>query len=250
MITQAPTAEADGVRTFTCEACGGTKTEAVKYLALTFGQTSQISLIEPWGLLANIRVRDGAKKNFTAEQMAALDSWGVYFVRESDLNKVDATQDNTSIEEIVNNANVVHMSKGNGVVQNPNGNEANMLQARFDKEIYTYDLGDSVYVLYYVVYDGYTYYAPLRERNLSQMVKDGITETAGTYNSYEKAIFSVMSKLEEDIIKYRADSTITPEIMDAPTLGESGLTGNIQDISAIGKSFGHTMNISLLEPWG
>jgi hypothetical protein len=182
--------------------------------------------------------------------MAALDSWGVYFVRESDLNKVDATQDNTSIEEIVNNANVVHMSKGNGVVQNPNGNEANMLQARFDKEIYTYDLGDSVYVLYYVVYDGYTYYAPLRERNLSQMVKDGITETAGTYNSYEKAIFSVMSKLEEDIIKYRADSTITPEIMDAPTLGESGLTGNIQDISAIGKSFGHTMNISLLEPWG
>ena len=42
-----------------------------------------------------------------------------------------------------------------------------------------------------------------------------------------------MSKLEEDIIKYRGDSTITPEIMDAPTLGESGLTGNIQDISAI-----------------
>ena len=82
------------------------------------------------------------------------------------------------------------------------------------------------------------------------LVKDGITETAGTYNSYEEAIFSVMSKLEEDIIKYRADSTITPEIMDAPTLGESGLTGNIQDISAIGKSFGHTMNISLLEHWG
>jgi hypothetical protein len=253
VITQAPTAEADGVRTFTCSVCNQTKTEAVKYLDVTFGQTSQVYLIEPWALTANIRIRHSGNVDFDAAEMNALDGWGVYFIRESDLNREDdATQTNTTIDEIISNPNVVHKVKGADIRVNATGSEPNMLSCDFNEGIYTYELSDSVFVLYYVVYDGYTYYAPLRERNLSQLVNSGITETDGTYSAEEKAVFTVMAELERDIVSYRDGRDITPLVMNAPTLGEYGLTGNIKDVSELGagKSFGHTMNIMLIEPWG
>ena len=212
------------------------------------GQTSQIWLIEPWALRANLKLYHwnsagtGKSAQLTASELNEIDDFGVYFIRESDLGMGDVTQNDVTVEDIINHPDVLKKSNQAGAKIDTS---INAFSSDFGEGIYTYQLSDSIYVLYFIVEDGHTYYAPIRERNLSQMVKTGMTDTA-TYGETACAVLAKMHKLETDILEYRGgahDSTL--EIMDAPTLGEYAIGAVIHSMK-----FGHTMNISVVEPWG
>ncbi len=216
-----------------------------------FGQTSQIWLIEPWALRANLRVYhlkdDGTRgTQLTGDEMAALNDYGVYFIRESDLGIENATQNNVTKDDIMSNEHVIHMTKTSGDVTHNTG--SNMLSCDFDEGIYTYELSDSVFVLYYVVKDGRTYYAPIRERNLSEMVNKYKDDATSYPDEKERAVFATMAQLESDTLTYRNqwENPGVLEIMDAPTLQTNPLGAP----STHSVKFGHTMNIILIEPWG
>lgn len=158
------------------------------------GQTSQIWLIEPWALRANLKLYHwnsagtGKSAQLTASELNEIDDFGVYFIRESDLGMGDVTQNDVTVEDIINHPDVLKKSNQAGAKIDTS---INAFSSDFDEGIYTYQLSDSIYVLYFIVEDGHTYYAPIRERNLSQMVKTGMTDTA-TYGETACAVLAKM----------------------------------------------------------
>ena len=214
-------------------------------------QNSNIVLIEPWGLRVNLTVyhmnENGVRgAALTANQYADLDDFGVYLIRESKLGIEGATQNNITIEDIITNKNVTHRTKSSGTVSYDSAK--NRLTTLYDEGLYTYEFSDSIFVLYYVVENGITYYAPIRERNLSEMVNKYKDDSKSFPSAIERDVYAKMAQLEKDILAYRAtfaDKTPLP-IMSAPFLSENPL--GAASSSSIG--FLHKMNVILIEPWG
>ena len=147
-------------------------------------------------------------------------------------------------EDILNDVDAVHYTKDNGVEV-----KAGMLTAIYDKGIYTYELSDSIFVMYYIVpYEGAErIYVPIRERNLKELV--GARKDSDYYPDEERAVYACMDLLEEDITNYRADFANAGDIklQTVPTLGEYALSNGV---TTGDYNFGHTVQISLIEPWG
>ncbi|MBR4058755.1 MAG: hypothetical protein IKK03_02835 [Lachnospiraceae bacterium] len=217
--------------------------ETVELKLYKFGQTAQIRLIEPWGLKANVRVHDGVAANIDYSELF---DYGVYFIRASDLDVEGATQETLTIENIIRDGDVTHMAKDSGVTV-----EGNMLTAIYDKKLYTYEFSDSIFVLFYIVpSEGDSrIYAPIRERNMSELINTRKDDSVN-FTANERLVFTYMSKLEADILDYRSDfenPSVSPE-QNAPTLSENPLSGVIANTGTY--SFGHTVQIRLIEPWG
>ena len=137
------------------------------------------------------------------------------------------------------------MTKGNGVTV-----EGSVLTATYDKKLYTYQFSDSVFVMFYIVpFEGADpIYAPIRERNLSELIRTRKDDNAIPVK--ERNVYAGMIQLETDILDYRADfddPSVPPE-QNAPTLSETSLSGAIANTGKY--SFGHTVQIRLVEPWG
>ena len=236
-----------------CTICGAE--EPVVACPFDFGQTTQVWLREPWALRVNLRVfktnADGSRGDrYTNEELAQLTEYGVYFVRESDLNMGDVGQNDLTVDDIVNHSDAVHYTNATGKVHVDTS--INALSCDFTEGIYTYQFYDSIFVLYYVVEDGETYYAGIRERNMSEIVNNGITDTKN-YSATERAIFAAMAKLEEDIVARVGNTQDSVPLMDAPTLKENPLNGTLLDYETSmndGSKFGHTTAVILVEPWG
>lgn len=216
--------------------------ETVELKLYKFGQTAQIRLIEPWGLKANVRVHDGVVTNIDYSELF---DYGVYFIRASDLDVEGATQETLTIENIIRDGDVTHMTKDSVTI------EGNMLTAIYDKKLYTYEFSDSIFVLFYIVPSegDDRIYAPIRERNMSELI-NARKDDSVNFTANERRVFTYMSKLETDILDYRSDfdnPSVSPE-QNAPTLSENPLSGVIADSGKY--SFGHTVQIRLIEPWG
>ena len=209
-----------------------------------YGQNAQIKLIEPWGLKANARI-------YTAENgtidYSKLYDYGVYFIRGSELDKAGLTQATITPEDILNDADAVKMTKNNGVEIAYNG----YLSAVYDRGIYTYELADSVFVMYYYITEEGTdpVYIPIRERNLKQLVGSRKGDTSGSFTDKERAVYSYMDQLETDITDYRSDFTITgtPEPQKAPMLSQYPLGAAAANNPY---TYGNNAQIKLIEPWG
>jgi hypothetical protein len=212
-----------------------------------FGQTVQIRLIEPWGLKANARVHDGILANI---DYSTLYSYGVYFIRAGELDREGVTAETITIADIIDDPDATHMTKGSGVTVETSGGQ-DRLTAIYDKGLYTYEFSDSVYVLFYIkpTESGEPVYAAIRERNLSQLVSQRKDQTS-SFSAEERSVYLYMEKLEDDILSYRSDFVnpgVSPE-QSAPTLEENPLSGSIASSSKY--SFGHKVQIRLIEPWG
>lgn len=219
---------------------------AVKYSA---GQTVQIKLIEPWGLKANARIYVSGQGRYI--DYNTLHDYGVYFIRASELDQEGLTQATITPEDIINDADAVHYSKGEGIEVAQYGSDK-VLTAIYDKDLYTYEFSDAVFVLFYVVgNEGEAIqYLPIRERILSSLVNSRMNDTSGDFSELEKEVYKYMSELEINITNYRADFNPTDiEIVEktVPTLSEKALGVATQ---GGGYGFGHTVQIKLIEPWG
>ncbi len=221
-----------------CTNCGDVK-EVVTY---TYGQNVQIKLIEPWGIRANAKIS-------TAEGVVDYDSlydYGVYFIRKSALDRAGLTQSTITVEDIVNDADAREMTRDEGVSVS-----SGYLSAIYDSDIYTYELTDSVFVMFYFVTEkgADPIYLPVRERNLKDLAMARKDDPVAFPNALERAVYQKMTKLEADVADYRSDfaNLSAPEKQKAPTLAQYPL--GPQAASSV---YGYSQNaqIKLIEPWG
>ena len=231
---------ADGSFTATSEVTVEPQVELIDY---KFGQTVQIGLIEPWALKANLRV-------YTADHPTKIDysklvDYGVYFVRGSAL----ADTGSVSEADIINNPNTVKYSKEAGTATI----DGSYLTANYDKGLYTYEMSDSIFVMFYIEDASGIRYAPIRERNLQSLLEVRKDDAATFENVLERNVYSAMHKLEEDIGIYRAQFKVIEEVamQKAPKLSEYvARNGEFGQETKVNYKFGHTVQISLIEPWG
>lgn len=172
-----------------------------KFEPITYscGQTAQIGLIEPWFLKANLRVYD--EENPTNIDYDKLIDYGAYFVRKSDLGDAAVTQSTVTAEHIVNNPETVKYTREDGSVFI----DGSYLSARYEKGIYTYELSDSVFVMFYIEDEAGIHYAPIRERNLYELAKARSKDTSGDFGELEKSVYSAMVAMYDAITEYRKD---------------------------------------------
>ena len=213
----------------------------------SFGQSVQIGLIEPWFLKANLLVYTDSISN--PIDYATLKDYGAYFIRKSELEDKDATQSTLTVEEILNNPNTVKKSKKEGTA----GIDGSLLTANYDKGLYTYEMGDSIFVLFYVEDAAGIQYAPIRERNIKSLLDERKNNTQSYTNVLERNVYDKMSVLEGNVKKYRAqfdEVTRLPD-MSAPKLSEHvSENGVFTEETVKTYTFGNSVQLVLVEPWG
>ena len=213
----------------------------------SFAQSVQIGLIEPWFLKANLLVyTDSMSKSIDYN---TLKDYGAYFIRKSELSDISLTQSTIRNEDILNNPNAVKKSKLSGTA----GIDGSLLTANYDKGLYTYEMGDSVLVLFYVEDEAGIQYAPIRERNIKSLLDERKNNTQSYTNVLERNVYDKMSILEGNVKKYRAqfdEVTRLPD-MSAPVLSKHvSQNGAFTDETVKTYTFGNSVQLVLVEPWG
>ena len=110
----------------------------------SFAQSVQIGLIEPWFLKANARVY--TDENLINIDYSTLIDYGAYFIRASELENVNAAPETLTAEDIINDADSIKCSKKSGTATV----DGSYITASYDKGLYTYEMGDSIFVLFYI----------------------------------------------------------------------------------------------------
>ena len=202
--------EPDCTNPVVCDYCGTVVKEALGHnyqngacivcgdAAYTYGQSAQIKLIEPWGLKANAKISTaGSIINYSQ-----LYDYGVYFIRKSKLNRPGLSQDTITVDDILHDSDALKMTKNNGVTVS-----GGYLTATYDRDIYTYELADSIFVMFYFVTEAGAdpVYVPIRERNLQQLVAQRKDDPVGFPNEKERIVYGYMDQLYGAIQDYRED---------------------------------------------
>ena len=212
-----------------------------------WGQSVQVGLIEPWFLKANAIVHFGDENN--PINYNSLKDYGAYFVRESELGRKDADQDNITIDEILSSPGVVKCSK----LQNSAGIDGNMLTATYNKDLYTYEMDDSIFVLFYIEDATGIHYAPIRERNIKSLVAERKDDTVNFTNALERNVYSAMDTLKNDLDAYRRQYENLEQLPahDAPTLASyTSENGAFTAETNFDYKFENSVQLVLVEPWG
>ncbi len=172
---------------------------AVSTIDYKYGQSVQIGLIEPWFLKANARVYTATQTtNINYDSLA---DYGAYFIRASQLSNPSATQSTLTAEDIMNDPDAVKYSKKEGTATI----DGSYITANYDKGIYTYELDDSVFVLFYIQDDDGISYAPIRERNLKSLLEERKDDIAKFPNELERNVYKAMLTMFETVKAYRDD---------------------------------------------
>ncbi len=200
VITTEPTGTSEGVRTYTCSVCLETRKEKIDRLQVeySFGQSVQLGLIEPWFLKVNLLVYTDS--TLTPIDYGTLVDYGVYFVRASELEDKEVTQESLTIADIINNKNTVKRSKSEGTATI----DGRFLSARYDEGLYTYEFDDSVFVLFYVEDEYGVQYAPIRERNIKSLLETRKDDVAN-FPELERKVYAAMLEMYENVTAYRED---------------------------------------------
>ena len=213
----------------------------------SFGQSVQIGLIEPWFLKANARV-------YTAEHPTNIDysklrDFGAYFVRASALDDPNATQASLTVSDIINNPATVKYSKKAGTATV----DGSYITANYDKGLYTYEMGDSVFVLFYVEDESGIAYAQIRERNIKSLLEARKNDTANFENPLERNVYSSMDTLEKNVGIYRAQFDEIEELPEQKALTVSeyvAKNGAFAAEKTKSYNFGNSVQLIIVEPWG
>ena len=211
-------------------------------VSYTYGQSAQIKLIEPWGLKANAKISN----SLGVIDYSQLYDYGVCFIRKSALDKEGLTQETITAEDILNDMDTQKQTKDRGVTVS-----GDYLTAIYDKDIYSYELNDSVFVMFYFVTEEGEdpIYLPVRERNLKDLAQQRMNDATNFPNELERTVYQKMTKLETDVTDYRSDfaNLSAPETQKAPTLAQYPLGAPAAGSSY---SYGQNAQIKLIEPWG
>ena len=216
-------------------------------ITYSFGQSVQIGLIEPWFLKANARVYTDEHPNNI--EYSSLVDYGAYFIRSSALSDSATTQEDLSVEDIINNPASVKCSKKDSTATV----DGSYITASYNKGLYTYEMSDSVFVLFYVEDANGIQYAPIRERNIKTLLENRKDDAVNFTNVLERNVYASMDRLELDIKTYRAQFETIEElkVQNAPTLANyTASNGSFEAETKKSYSFGNSVQLILVEPWG
>ena len=226
---------------------GFTLEEREEVIEYSFAQSVQIGLIEPWFLKANARVY--TDENPINIDYSTLIDYGAYFIRASELENVNATPETLTAEDIINDADSIKCSKKSGTATV----DGSYITASYDKGLYTYEMGDSIFVLFYIEDANGIQYLPIRERNMKELLEKRKNDTENFANALERNVYTAMDKLELDIGAYRAQFTKIEELpkQAAPMLSEYvEKNGAFEDETVKNYTFKNSVQLILVEPWG
>ena len=209
----------------------------------TLQQSSQLGLIEPWFLKSNLYIKNGSTY-LTESQLKGLKDFGVYFLHARDLGDQEPT-----VTNIKNNTKAVHYSKNN-----PNrratveqGSAGYMITASYTEGIYTYELNQPVYVLFYFEDETGVTYDTVKERNLLSIATKASTNA--NFSATERKVYTAMAEMFDTITTHRASFDNPPSL---PAFkNESALFYGFDDINPKNDAaFRMSTQIVLIEPWG
>ncbi len=213
----------------------------------SFAQSVQIGLIEPWFLKANARAY--TDENPINIDYSTLIDYGAYFIRASELENVNAAPETLTAEDIINDADSIKCSKKSGTATV----DGSYITASYDKGLYTYEMGDSIFVLFYIEDANGIQYLPIRERNMKELLEKRKNDTENFANVLERNVYTAMDKLELDIGAYRAQFAKIEELpkQAAPMLSEYvEKNGAFEDETVKRYTFKNSVQLILVEPWG
>ena len=156
-----------------------------------FGTSSQIKLIEPWGVRVRVLMREKTAAAGVYADYDSADDYGVIFFHDK-TGKYAADGMTAAQMSAETDAKVYSKKAGNAAIV------ANGVTAVYDQGIYTYDLDTVLYCLPYIVVDG-EYYYPANATcwNLLGEMTEYSQDTDLT--AEERAVFSAMLEMYENV---------------------------------------------------
>ena len=215
-----------------------------------FGHSAQIGLLEPWFLKANCIVSLDKVDSINYDVLA---DYGAYFIRRSELYDSAIAIGSLAVMDIINDPDSAHYAHSLGTATI----DGQYLTASYNQGLYTYEMSDSIIVVFYIVENGETRYAPIREYNLKDLLSVRKDDAEKFPNVFEREVYKAMYNLENAIVDYRnqytqeeIDAAKLPD-MKAPTLQEFvAVNGVFSPETIISYKFGTSEQIVLIEPWG
>lgn len=238
-ITTEPTATASGVKTYTCTVCKATKTEEIPYKNITFGHTLQLKTIEPWGIYFNAIVRLSGK----TIDYSTLKDYGVYVLRSDDVaNDFEPTKVN-----VLTSGFSKKYDKSSSALSMIDNNTR--IQLTYDESLYTYEMAKELFVMFYAEDEyGVMHYGDVKTRSMKSTIQTYLNNSS-SYNTETITLCEKMINMFEKTTAYREAHTGTSErnIVTPGKLGDYSFGANNNDVAY---KFGHTMQLTTIEPWG
>ncbi len=175
-----------------------------------FGVSSQIVLIEPWGLQINAAILPAAGESLSDHIDYSADNieYGVvmYYDLDGDFNSRTNTAEETTevtpqeLLALTGEAYVFSKTDGSAFV---NSGNTNFIAARFNEGIYTYQLDTTLYTLFFVKIDDTYYFDRVRVFNAHKLCTErGADEGIDTV---EAGVYNDMTGLYTAVKAYRDD---------------------------------------------
>jgi hypothetical protein len=169
----------------------------------TFGNLAQIVLIEPWGLQINAVVVPQGSTNVNDHlDYSSMEDYGMVMFYDVNKEITDATQLDSfeEMQALVDKAYVFSKEDGSAFI-NP-GNGA-YFTARYNQDVFTYQLDTDLYVMYYVVIDGNAYYSDIRTFNVYDLATRRSQDSS--FDVLEQNVYKDMVSMCDAITAYRKD---------------------------------------------
>jgi hypothetical protein len=154
----------------------------------TVNHSTNIILIEPWGIRLNGYVDKNEK----------LEDSGVVVFNDKDGQYETAP----SVEELINNPAAYVLSTKDGNATAAVSGSYTKITADFNKDIYTYQLNDNMYAVFFVKIDGVYHFGEVKTRNVLTTIADLVNNEK--ISETERAVYQAMINMHEDVVTHRA----------------------------------------------
>ena len=158
-----------------------------------FSRSIQMILIEPWGLRINASAKDASTS--AVLNYSALEDYGIVIYHSKDKQGPANTAAMLNEED----AYVFSAENGNAFV------EGNYFCARYNQNIFTYQLDTTLFYMFYVKIDGQYYYSNVASTNIKEQIEKNIADTSGKFGEAEVNVYEDMVALYQSVTTYRAD---------------------------------------------
>ena len=207
---------------------------------ITFGHTLQLKTIEPWGIFFNAIIRlDGQTIDYST-----LNDYGAYILRADDYEGVEAP----TKDELVTSLSAKKYDKNSPALSFVDDNTR--IQITYDESLYTYEMSKELYVVFYAEDEnGVLYYGDVKTRSMAATIQTYL-DNASLYNDETIALCQKMVAMFEKTTAYRNAHTGTTDrnLITPDKINEYTEFGTASDDVAY--TFGHTMQLTTIEPWG
>jgi hypothetical protein len=200
---------------------------------------------EPWGLKFSFALLN--PKTDTVINNANYDNYGMYVMA---MNSEDT--DTPSISEMITKGTLYSNDNSKFTKTSVKYNDTNSeyLTLTYDKDIYTQNLADDIYVLTYVTYKGRTFYGTVKNRCVIDSINSIIdTGSVGltSYDDSQVQLAKAIKKMYSAEKKYYLSNSSNTSYPKGSNVNTSSFDTVTSDNTV---SFAHSTALRAIAPWG